>query len=149
MKNPDISGKKVEISAFRDRLGKSLNLKNGKREFQNMEKRETWGSSFGFIMATIGSAIGLGNVWKFPYITGMNGGGAFVIVYLACILLLGVPVMICEMTIGRKTRLNAYGAYKRLQLRRSIISDVIAGGLLLGGARRKNVRRLRLLRSSF
>lgn len=98
-----------------------------------MEKRETWGSSFGFIMATIGSAIGLGNVWKFPYITGMNGGGAFVIVYLACILLLGVPVMICEMTIGRKTRLNAYGAYKRLQLRRSVISDTIAGGLILGG----------------
>ena len=72
-----------------------------------MEKRETWGSNFGFIMATIGSAIGLGNVWKFPYITGMNGGGAFVLVYLFCILLLGVPVMICEMTIGRKTRRNA------------------------------------------
>ena len=98
-----------------------------------MEKRENWGSTFGFIMATVGSAIGLGNVWKFPYITGMNGGGAFVIIYLACILLLGVPVMICEMTIGRRTRLNAFGAYRRLQLRRSVISDTIAGGLLLGG----------------
>ncbi len=98
-----------------------------------MEKRENWGSTFGFIMATVGSAIGLGNVWKFPYITGMNGGGAFVIIYLACILLLGVPVMICEMTIGRRTRLNAFGAYRRLQLRRSVICDTIAGGLLLGG----------------
>ena len=84
-------------------------------------------------MATIGSAIGLGNVWKFPYITGMNGGGAFVIVYLFCILLLGVPVMICEMTIGRKTRRNAFGAYNALQHRRSAICNVIAAGLALGG----------------
>ena len=98
-----------------------------------MEKRETWGSNFGFIMATIGSAIGLGNVWKFPYITGMNGGGAFVLVYLFCILLLGVPVMICEMTIGRKTRRNAFGAYNALQHRRSVICNVIATGLALGG----------------
>ena len=98
-----------------------------------MEKRETWGSNFGFIMATIGSAIGLGNVWKFPYITGMNGGGAFVLVYLFCILLLGVPVMICEMTIGRKTRRNAFGAYNALQHRRSVICNVIALGLALGG----------------
>lgn len=98
-----------------------------------MENRETWSGNFGFIMATIGSAIGLGNVWKFPYITGMNGGGAFVIVYIICVLLLGVPVMICEMNIGRKTGLNAYGAYKRLELRRSRIGRFIAAGLILGG----------------
>ena len=58
------------------------------------EKRENWGSSLGFILAIAGSAIGLGNVWKFPYITGMNGGGAFVLVYLFCIFLylLGLTV---------------------------------------------------------
>ena len=56
------------------------------------------------VLAIAGSAIGLGNVWKFPYITGQNGGGAFVLVYLFCIFLLGMPIMLCEMAIGRKTR---------------------------------------------
>ncbi len=99
-----------------------------------MAKRETWGSTFGFIMAAIGSAIGLGNVWKFPYVTGMNGGGAFLLIYLFCILLLGVPVMICEMAVGRRTQRNAYGAYKMLQLRKSVICNIIAWGFMLGGA---------------
>ncbi len=98
-----------------------------------MEKRETWGSTFGFIMAAIGSAIGLGNIWKFPYITGLNGGGAFVLVYLGCILLMGVPVMICEMAIGRKTRRNAFGAYKRLEIRRSMLCRLAAWGFIAGG----------------
>ena len=52
-------------------------------------KRDNWSGSLGFILAAAGSAIGLGNVWKFPYITGMNGGGAFVLVYLGCVLLVG------------------------------------------------------------
>ena len=98
-----------------------------------MEKRETWSGNFGFIMAAIGSAIGLGNVWKFPYITGMNGGGVFVLVYLGCIILMGMPVMICEMTIGRKTGQNAYGAYKQLELIKSPLIKMIAWGLLFGG----------------
>ena len=60
-----------------------------------------WASRWTFIMAATGSAVGLGNMWKFPYVAGSNGGGAFVLVYLACILLIGVPVMMAEVLIGR------------------------------------------------
>ena len=59
------------------------------------ETRESWSGKLGFVLAAAGSAIGLGNIWKFPYITGMNGGGAFVLVYLGCILLFGLPLMLC------------------------------------------------------
>lgn len=63
-----------------------------------------WSSRFAFILAATGSAVGLGNIWKFPYIAGENGGGAFVIVYLLCILLIGLPIMIAESLIGRRGR---------------------------------------------
>lgn len=64
----------------------------------------TWASRWTFILAATGSAVGLGNIWKFPYIAGENGGGAFVLVYLLCILLIGVPVMMAEVLIGRRGR---------------------------------------------
>ena len=64
----------------------------------------TWDSRWTFIMAATGSAVGLGNIWKFPYVAGSNGGGAFVLVYLFCILLIGVPVMMAEVMIGRRGR---------------------------------------------
>lgn len=76
--------------------------------------RGFWKSRMGFILAASGSAIGLGNVWKFPYITGENGGGAFVIVYLICIAIVGVPLMLAEFTMGRRTQLNPVGAFARL-----------------------------------
>jgi len=81
---------------------------------QQTEKkaRETWGSRFGFIMAAAGSAVGLGNIWRFPYLTGMNGGGAFIVIYLGCILFVGLSIMLAEFTVGRKTGLAAVGAYK-------------------------------------
>ena len=63
-----------------------------------------WVSRWTFIMAATGSAVGLGNMWKFPYVAGSNGGGAFVLVYLACILLIGVPVMMAEVMLGRHGR---------------------------------------------
>jgi neurotransmitter:Na+ symporter, NSS family len=69
----------------------------------------------GFILAASGSAVGLGNIWKFPYITGQNGGGAFVLVYLICIALVGLPIMLSEFTIGRKTSLNPVGAFRQLR----------------------------------
>jgi NSS family neurotransmitter:Na+ symporter len=78
-------------------------------------KRGLWATRMGFIMAASGSAVGLGNVWKFPYIVGENGGGAFVLVYLICIAVVGLPIMLAEFTIGRKTSLNPVGAFRQLQ----------------------------------
>jgi NSS family neurotransmitter:Na+ symporter len=76
--------------------------------------RETFSSGLAVFFATLGSAVGLGNIWKFPYLTGQFGGGAFLLVYLACILFIGLPVMLSEFYIGRKTRLNAVGAIAKL-----------------------------------
>ena len=64
----------------------------------------TWKGRWTFILAAAGSAVGLGNIWKFPYMAGEYGGGAFVLVYLACILLIGVPIMVGEILIGRRGR---------------------------------------------
>lgn len=68
--------------------------------------RESWGSRFGFIMATAGFAVGLGNIWRFPYMTGVNGGGAFLLVYLAMTLLIGIPLMMIEVGLGRRAQLS-------------------------------------------
>lgn len=73
-----------------------------------------WSSRTVFIMAAVGSAVGLGNVWKFPYITGEYGGGAFVVVYLLCIALIGVPVMMAEILLGRRGRSSPIATMKRL-----------------------------------
>ena len=77
--------------------------------------RGFWSTRFGFILAASGSAVGLGNVWKFPYIVGQNGGGAFVLIYLICIFMVGLPIMLAEFTIGRKTNLNPVGAFQSLK----------------------------------
>ena len=77
-------------------------------------ERENFGSKFGAILATAGSAVGLGNIWRFPVETGKNGGAAFILIYIACILLLGLPLMLSEFMIGRHTQSNATGAYHRL-----------------------------------
>ena len=81
--------------------------------------RGNWGSRIGFILAAVGSAVGLGNIWKFPYITGVYGGGAFVLVYLGCILLVGVPIMVAELIIGSKSRKNPVGAFRVLRSKKS------------------------------
>ncbi|MCI0513641.1 sodium-dependent transporter [candidate division KSB1 bacterium] len=72
--------------------------------------RGVWSSKFGFIMAAAGSAIGLGNIWRFPYLTGIHGGAAFVLVYLGFVLLLGLPIMLNELILGRHTQRNPFGA---------------------------------------
>lgn len=77
-------------------------------------KRDQWSSNFGFLMAAAGSAVGLGNLWKFPYIVGMNGGGVFLIIYLFLLILLGTPILLTEMAIGRSSRLNAIDACKAI-----------------------------------
>lgn len=81
------------------------------------KKRESWGSRFGFIMAAAGSAVGLGNIWRFPYLTGENGGGAFIVIYLGFILVIGLTIMLAEFTLGRRTNLAAVGAYKKINNR--------------------------------
>jgi NSS family neurotransmitter:Na+ symporter len=78
------------------------------------EQRGEWGSRLGFILAAAGSAVGLGNVWKFPYITGENGGGLFVIIYLVCIVFVGLPIMIGEIMLGRMTSKAPVGAFRKL-----------------------------------
>ena len=78
------------------------------------QSRETWGSKAGFILAAAGSAIGLGNIWKFPYIAGENGGASFVLIYLICIAVIGLPVLIAEILIGRTTQRNPVGAFYKL-----------------------------------
>ena len=65
------------------------------------EERANFGSKLGVILATAGSAVGLGNVWRFPYMTGQNGGAAFILIYIICVLVLGIPCMVSEFIIGR------------------------------------------------
>ncbi|ABO51246.1 sodium:neurotransmitter symporter [Desulforamulus reducens MI-1] len=83
----------------------------GKKQFS---PREGFGSTLGVIAATLGSAVGLGNIWKFPYITGENGGAAFIFIYFACVCFIGLPVMISEFVIGRRSNAACVGAFKRL-----------------------------------
>ena len=77
-------------------------------------ERGNFGTTLGIILATAGSAVGLGNVWRFPYMTGENGGAAFIIIYFGCILLLGIPGMVSEFIIGRHAQANAYRAYGKI-----------------------------------
>ena len=83
-----------------------------------MKERGSFGSKMGIVLATAGSAVGLGNVWRFPYTVGENGGAAFILVYIGCILLLGIPGMVSEFIVGRHAQTNAAKAY-----------DVLAEGL--------------------
>lgn len=79
-----------------------------------IKERGNWSSQFGFIAAAAGSAVGLGNIWRFPYLTGQYGGAAFVLVYLAIIILIGIPLMNSELLLGRKAQKNAVGTFKTL-----------------------------------
>jgi NSS family neurotransmitter:Na+ symporter len=102
-------------------------------------KRGLWSSRFAFILAATGSAVGLGNIWKFPYVTGENGGGAFVLVYLLCIAAIGLPIMMAEVLIGRRggrspvNSLKAIAGHDRLNPAWRMVGavGVIAGFLIL------------------
>ena len=76
--------------------------------------REQWNSKLGFILAAIGSAVGLGNLWRFPYIAATNGGGAFIFPYLFAILTAGIPILILEYTLGKTYRAGAPGTFARI-----------------------------------
>ena len=69
-------------------------------------ERANFGSKLGVILASAGSAVGLGNIWRFPFETGNHGGAAFILIYLVCVLILGIPIMIAEFLIGRRSRAN-------------------------------------------
>ena len=81
-------------------------------------ERDSFTSKFGVIAAAAGSAIGLGNIWRFPYVTGENGGGAFLFVYLLFVVAIGIPVMTSEFIIGRSAQKNPYGESQGRTLRR-------------------------------
>ena len=95
--------------------------------------RGQWGSKIGFILAAAGSAVGLGNLWKFPFLAGQNGGGAFVLMYFVILLVVGFTLMLAEITIGRHTQLNAIGAYRKLKASWAWVGSlgVLAGFLIL------------------
>lgn len=79
-----------------------------------MKEANQWSSKLGFILATAGSAIGLGAIWKFPYVAGTSGGGAFLLVFILFTVLIGLPLLLAEFIIGRKTQKNAVESYKAL-----------------------------------
>ena len=89
-----------------------LDLKQ--REVYGM-KRETFGSRLGFILVSAGCAVGIGNVWKFPYMCGQFGGAAFILIYLVFLLIMGIPVMVCEFGVGRASRHSVAAAYETLE----------------------------------
>ncbi len=87
-----------------------------------------WSSRLMFILAAAGSAVGLGNIWRFPYVAGENGGGVFVLAYLVCIFMIGVPIMIAEITLGRAGRKSPINTMKDLAVR----SNASAGWQIIG-----------------
>jgi len=99
-----------------------------------LQKRENWGSKIGFIMAAAGSAVGLGNIWKFPFTAGDNGGGAFVLIYLIFVALIGFSVMLTEFAVGRRKQLAAVGAFKSVDKRWTFagVLGVLSGFLIMG-----------------
>ncbi len=87
-------------------------------------KVDNWSSRLTFIMASVGFSVGLGNIWRFPYVTGENGGAAFIIVYLACALCIGVPLVMAEWAIGRRAlnAASAVGSFREVAISESLSS---------------------------
>lgn len=96
--------------------------------------RATLGGRLSAVLVAAGSSVGLGNIWRFPYVAGSNGGGAFLMIYIACVLLLGLPLMIAEFSVGRAAKRNAVGAFRALDARWSTLgyNGVAAAFLILG-----------------
>ncbi len=98
----------------------------------SVESRPQWGSRLGFVLAAAGSAVGLGSVWRFPWYVGRNGGAAFVIIYLFCVLMVGIPVQWLELSLGRRTGKNPVGAYGAASHGRTAWKSVGYIGLFVG-----------------
>ena len=103
---------------------------------KNSEGRVNFGSRLGAILAAAGSAVGLGNVWRFPYETGNHGGAAFILIYVGLVFLFGLPIMIAEFTIGRRAKASTGEAYRVLapgtQWKWVGYLGVLTGFLILG-----------------
>jgi neurotransmitter:Na+ symporter, NSS family len=98
-----------------------------------VKKRDSWSNNFGFIMAAAGAAVGLGNIWRFPYTCGENGGGAFIIVYLLCVFFIGMPVLVAELLIGRHSQKGGASAFSRLVRKRKKLWKAVGfTGILIG-----------------
>ncbi len=97
-------------------------------------QRGQWGSKLGFILAAGGSAVGLGNIWRFPYLAGENGGGAFLVIYLMVVALIGFTLMLAEFAIGRYTQSDAVGAFKKIDKRFGFIGiiGIVAAFFIMG-----------------
>jgi len=100
----------------------------------NRQTRATLGGKLSAVLVAAGSSVGLGNIWRFPYVAGDNGGGAFLLIYILCVLLLGLPIMTGEFIVGRSTHRNAVGAYRTLSPRWTLLgyNGVLAAFLILG-----------------
>ena len=96
--------------------------------------RATLGGKLSAVLVAAGSSVGLGNIWRFPYVAGDNGGGAFLLIYIGCVLLLGLPIMVAEFSVGRASHRNAVGAYRALDPKWSFLgyNGVVAAFLILG-----------------
>ncbi len=97
-------------------------------------KRDQFSSKLSAVLVAAGCSVGLGNIWRFPFVAAENGGGTFLLVYLGCVLFIGIPVMLAEFVVGRGTHLNAVGAYKKLDKKWSGIgyNGILAAFLIMG-----------------
>ncbi len=100
----------------------------------NNTPRVTLGGKISAILVAAGGSVGLGHIWRFPYVAGENGGGAFLIVYLACVVLLGLPIMLSEFTIGRESKRNAVGSFRMFDKRWTIVgyNSILIAVLIMG-----------------
>lgn len=98
-----------------------------------MSARGNWSGTYGFIIAAIGSAVGLGNIWRFPYLAGMNGGGAFVLLYLVMVVFVGVSLLVAEQALGRYAATSPYGAFRSIHSKFGFVGTIaiIANFLIL------------------
>ncbi len=92
-----------------------------------MAPREQWTSKIGFILAAAGSAIGLGAIWKFPYMAGTNGGSVFVLFFIISTIAIGLPILLAEFVIGRMGQADAVTAFKRLGTRQKMVFSRLVG----------------------
>ncbi|MBR2373203.1 MAG: sodium-dependent transporter [Lentisphaeria bacterium] len=96
------------------------------------KNNNNWSGQLGFLLAAAGSSIGLGNIWRFPYMTGMNGGGAFVLLYILVVILIGVPLMMAEISLGRAAGANPVRAFSLMTPKKGVFTNLSASLLLLG-----------------